>query len=221
MISYSESTQSGIVYFPPPFVSFQKVENHKEIKEQLTPLIENDIKENADNIKNNWVCDVISSFHFSENQFLFENELLMGAIWSAFNSCIDGLIYDNWIPETTDLREATLNEMWYNVYKPGGNQEIHTHTPYDFSGIYILNDTEINNTIFWYDGNMFPSGINSYACSGNPSYRNTAFGEVGEGYVVIFPGDLPHYVPNVKNNKTSISFNFECTDTCNTHAGDK
>ena len=60
MINYCKSTQSGISYFPPPFVSFQKVENHEEIKKQLTPLIEDHLKKNSDNIKNEWACDVIS-----------------------------------------------------------------------------------------------------------------------------------------------------------------
>ena len=221
MINYCESTKSGISYFPPPFVSFQKVENHEEIKKQLTPLIEDHLKKNSDNIKNEWACDVISSFHFGENDFLFENKLLIQAIWNAYNSCIDGLTYDNWITENNDLRAAMLVDMWYNVYEPGGNQEIHTHKPFEFSGIYILDDTEINNTLFWYEANMFPSGLNSYMSSNNPSYDDTAFGEVGEGYIVIFPGSLPHYVPGVKNKKTSISFNFECIDTCNTHGGDE
>ena len=221
MISFDKTTQSGICYFPPPFVSFQKVEKHEEIKKQLTPQIEDHLEKNSDIIKNEWVCDVISSFHFGENDFLLENELLIEAIWDAYNSCLDGLICDNWISETTDLRSTTLVDMWYNIYKSGGNQEIHTHKPFDFSGIYILDDTEINNTLFWYEANMFPSGLNSYMSSNNPSYNDTAFGEVGEGYIVIFPGSLPHYVPTVKNRKTSISFNFECNDTCNTHGGDE
>ena len=38
----------------PPFVSFQKVEKHEEIKKQLTPQIEDDLEKNSDIIKNEW-----------------------------------------------------------------------------------------------------------------------------------------------------------------------
>ena len=214
MINYYDESKSGIFYFPPPFIFFQKVEKHEELKKLLVPQIENNLKENANNIKNDWECDVLSSFHFGDMNFLFENQLLFDEIWNAFNNCIDTLISNYWLQEDSDLRSCSVAEIWYNIYKPGGNQEIHSHDPFEFSGIYILDDSEINGTVWWNEANTFPGGLSPYAASNTSVFRGTEFGEVGEGYIVIFPGPLPHYVPNVKNNKTSLSFNFRRTNTC-------
>lgn len=212
MININSDEKSGIFYFPPPFLHFHRVKKHEDIKKQLVPEIEKDLENNSSKIKNDWSCDVLSSFHFGDPDLLYNNDLLMEAIWDAYNDCIDRLIIDGWLEENTDLRSSNLSEIWYNIYKPGGNQEIHSHTPYEFSGIYILDDTEINGTVFWYESNTFPSGISPYMAFNHPAYVDTEMGKVGEGYIIIFPGSLPHYVPNVKNNKTSISFNFECNN---------
>lgn len=212
-ISSYENSKSGICYFPAPFVYFYKVENHKDIKEKLLPEIEEDLKINADKIKNDWCCDVTSSFHFSQSDFLFKNDLLMDQIWKAYNGCVDQLIYDELVSNDTDIRQCIMDEMWYNIYEKGGNQEIHCHKPFDFSGIYILDDTQVNNTIFWYEANMFPTGLSPYISFDHPAYEGTSVSEVGEGYIIIFPGSLPHYVPNVKDKKISLSFNFTCTST--------
>ena len=78
------------------------------------------------------------------------------------------------------------------------------------SGIYFLENTGNANTSWWYgSNNMFPGGHGDYF-SFNPKIigDDKVVSKVGEGYIALFPGPLPHYVPHTMHKKTTISFNF-------------
>ena len=60
---------------------------------------------------------------------------------------------DNLIQKFNDMH---LDDIWYNKYQVGGNQEIHTHDKFPMSGIYFLENTGNANTSWWYgSNNMF------------------------------------------------------------------
>ena len=49
----------------------------KKLKKNFYLEIEQNIEKNSDKIKNSWFCDVISSFHFDDGEFLVSNEDLI------------------------------------------------------------------------------------------------------------------------------------------------
>ena len=107
-------------------------------------------------------------------------------------------------------KSTFLSDLWYNKYESGGNQEIHNHIPHDFSGIYYLEDSGIANTTWYNSNNIFPGGAHDYiSCDPKVVGENMSMSRVTEGYIVIFPAGLPHYVPEVKSNKITISFNID------------
>lgn len=212
MLKESPETNTGIYYFPPPFMYYSKVRHHEKIKEKLSLEIEQNIEKNSDKIKNSWFCDVISSFHFDDGEFLVSNEDLMTAIWEAYNQCIYLLHQDCWLDDSLiqKFNDMHLDDIWYNKYQVGGNQEIHTHDKFPMSGIYFLENTGNANTSWWYgSNNMFPGGHGDYF-SFSPEIigDDKVVSKVGEGYIALFPGPLPHYVPHTMHKKTTISFNF-------------
>lgn len=213
MLKESVKDCSGIFYFPPRFIYHSKVEKHNTIKRTLLPEIEKHLEENADKIVNRWVSsNVISSYHFDETngEMLFNNEELLNAIWDAFNECVFFLDDDAWANLTEVSKTAVISSMWYNKYKPGGNQEIHNHLPHHFSGVYYLENTGIVNTTWYNPDNYFPGGdFDHVNCDPNLIGPDTSMSKVSEGYIVMFPGPLPHYVPEVKHDKITISFNID------------
>jgi len=210
MIKESPEGKCGIYYFPPPFLYYSKVHDHEKIKEKLYPEIEQNIKESK--IENSWLCDVISSFHFDDGEFLASNEDLMNAIWEAYNQCISYLKLDHWLDESLaeKFHDMSMVDIWYNKYEVGGNQEIHNHNKFPMSGIYFLENTGPANTVWWWgSNNIFPGNHSDYF-SFNPDILgdDNVISQVGEGYIVLFPGPLAHYVPHTMHKKTTISFNF-------------
>ena len=208
--------KTGIFYFPPRFVYHSIVESHNTIKKTLLPEIEKNLADNADKhieAINRWPSSkVLSSFHFKDNEFLFNHEELVSSIWDAYNQCVFYLQEDGWVhPHAKDQYSASyISDIWYNKYEPGGNQEIHNHVPHDFSGVYYLEDSEIANTTWYNCNNIFPGGnFDHINCNSKLVGDNTSMSKVTEGYIVIFPAGLSHYVPEVKSSKITISFNID------------
>jgi len=214
MLKESPETNTGIYYFPPPFMYYSKVRDHEKLKEKLSLEIEQNIEENSDKINNAWFCNVISSFHYDDGEFLANNEDLMNAIWEAYNQCIYFLKQDLWLDDSLaeKFEDMSMVDIWYNKYEVGGNQEIHNHNKFPMSGIYFLENTGNANTTWWYGShNIFPGNHGDYfSFATNPEIfdGDQVISKVGEGYIVLFPGPLPHYVPHTMHKKTSITFNF-------------
>ena len=210
----SPNSTGGICFFPSPFIFWRKPYNHEKIKENILPMIMEDIEKNGKAYvkDSNWGCDIISSFHsYGENsgeinQKLIENENLVASIWDAYNEMLNTLKSQNRIDdyEYETFASCQLYDIWYNKYNVGNYQDIHEHSPFEFSGIYILDDPEYSNTYFFDHSAVFKvEGKHTFGQQESKDF------DIGEGNMIIFPGALPHHVPMVKSEKITISFNFK------------
>lgn len=177
--------------FPAPFVWWKSIENHREIKETLLPLIKREVQENPERFKvPAWDCEVYSSFN-CYTPFLNDPGFLEKVVWNPLDECLSE------VRLSVTPRESVLKSIWFNAYEPGFFQEAHNHIPHSFSGIYLLDVNEINTTNFLYN-------LSSRMLSQRLSTRN-----LHEGDVIIFPSDLLHYVNPTLTSRVTISFNIE------------
>jgi hypothetical protein len=107
--------------------------------------------------------------------------------------------------EVQNLRQptiSTVHEIWYNQYDATGDtgQEVHTHPESNYSGVYFLELSEPNATVFY-------SQVTAVNKTANPS-KETKF--IEEGDILLFPSNLSHYVLPSKNQRTTIAFNINC-----------
>jgi hypothetical protein len=206
----------GKFIFPTNFVWWTKIENHQEIKEKYLKLIDEDCRLNGEfyRKKNKWSCTVTSSFFDKYPvSFLFDDYFLKHIVWDP----MDKMLKD--INEILPLRSADASEvtyMWYNKYDKGDWQEIHEHCGIppknyhrtkkidadrnSFSGIYLMDLTEENKT-FFHD----KSNIQCFTSDGSITLSTENF---EEGYVILFPSELSHYVNQCVNSRTTVSFNI-------------
>lgn len=190
--------------FPTPFVWWTKIENHLEIKNKYLPLIETDYNLNKKiyNQRSTWACNVTSSF-FNESSQVFDNTFFDNVVWSSVDKMLDELstkLYRFPIPS-----ESRLCRVWYNKYDPGSWQEIHDHSPTfnqgeTFSGVYLMDLNEKNGTVFYQQTKL--------RCFSSEYSQNFHTDSLDEGYVILFPSELSHYVKPSLNNKTTVSFNI-------------
>jgi hypothetical protein len=205
-----------IHYFNSPFLYWEKCDDHFAIKDLILPEIENDYLKNKEYYRDNnsWECNCTSSFHSkigeqfdSVNQSIMNKSLIVNAIFKVYNNMMQRLLDDNSINEKefNYFTNSYLDDLWYNYYQPGENQEIHEHLPNIFSGVYLLELCgEYNNTV-WYNG-----GSNVFLCDSTMTFgqKRSIDNDIGEGTIIIFPSALPHYVPNTKSKKVTLSFNI-------------
>jgi len=214
MNNLSPESTGGICFFPSPFVFWAKIDDHEKIKENILPKIVEDIEKNGEAYvrDSDWKCDNICSFHsYGENsgeinQKLMQNDCLVSSIWDSYNSMLGTLKSENKIDDYDHemFTSCELYDIWYSKYNVGNYLDVHEHSPFEFSGIYILDDSEYSNTYFFDHSSMFKLG-------GKHTFgqkESEHFG-IGEGNMLIFPGALPYHVPIVKTEKTTVSFNFK------------
>lgn len=216
----TEKAKGGICFFPSPFIFWRKPNNHEEIKSKVLPMIETDLYKNKETYlkMSNWGCDMVSSFHcYDENISTINNDLsthpeLVDAIWVAFNEMLNTLADQNRIDDLdfNYFIKSELVDIWYNKYDTGHYQDIHEHRPYEFSGIYILDDPNYSNTYFFDQNSIFTvEGKHTFGESESKEF------DIGEGNILLFPGALPHHVPPVKSSKITISFNIRVSTNWN------
>jgi hypothetical protein len=205
-----------IHYFNSPFLYWEKCEEHFAVKDLVLPRIENDYLKNKEyyQTNNSWECNCTSSFHSkiggkidSVNQSIMDESLIINSIFKVYNNMLQRLFDDNSIDqkEFDYFTNSYLDDLWYNYYQPGENQEIHEHLPNVFSGVYLLElSGECNNTV-WYNG-----GSNVFLCDSTMTFgqKRSVDNDITEGTIIIFPSGLPHYVPNTKSKKITLSFNI-------------
>lgn len=204
-----------IHYFNAPFLYWENCDNHAHIKKSILPIIEEDYKKNKDYYRKNnyWQCKCTSSFHTkidgdidTVNKIILTEDLV-NAIFVVYNNMLQKLLSDGSIDDSEyeNYMDCYIDDIWYNYYQSGENQEIHEHTPNIFSGVYLLElSGELNNTI-WYNGGS-TSFVNDSTMLFGP--KKTELHNVGEGNILIFPSALPHYVPNTNEKKITLSFNI-------------
>jgi len=187
--------------FPQNFVYWQKVKNHRKIKENYLNLIFEDFQSNKEEYqrKSDWNCNVVSSYFDDENQNnkrIFDNYFIENVIQKPIENCIQ---------ELRLMRPSTISifKLWYNVYQKNDYQEVHHHLgsqSVSYSGIYILDLAGKNNTYFCQPGTTLESQFGS-------TFKGSS---LEEGDVIIFPSALLHYAVPAEDNKVSVSFNVRC-----------
>ena len=193
-------------FFPSPFVWWTKIPDHEQIKQKYMPLILNDIDTNGSyyNQKNTWDCKVTSSF-FNEDVYsvhIFDTAFHNKVIWDPLDQMITELNGSHSLPAP---KSSSLLHVWYNKYEHLNWQEVHNHCPLDdhqtFSGIYILDLDSKNPTSFVRQQEL--------RCFSTYSMQHLDTKNLSEGHVIIFPGELMHYVnPNLGENRLTVSFNI-------------
>ena len=172
--------------FQAPFVFYTQVKNHSEIKEILLPEITNQSEKDPNLTEIN---GAITSYYDKVSEII-SDEVLDSIVWNPLQLMLDA--------KGLSKKECSLDRLWWNNYKPGGNTQIHQHYKSDWSGIYILHLEGKNTTTFY----------SLYGDSPNSGYMHQikTFDELTEGYVMIFPGFLQHRAKECSGNRVIISF---------------
>ena len=203
----------NIMVWPSPFIFWTKIENHNELKDRLLPQIkERILNDQLHNSPGNvhripgempsvWQCEVITSyFNRKEEEKIFDEEIIKSIIVDPLKKFFNN---PN-CPVKNKPKKTKLKEIWFNYYKPGYWQEVHSHTGTTYSGIYILELNEPNTTKF------LNYSMQKYNYSSNKLEMEYDTKHIEEGNVIIFPSELPHSVEISTQNRCTVSFNILC-----------
>ena len=171
------------------------------IKNQLVPLIENDLLKTEDINKNpNWNCNVSTSFHLERN--------IMNAYKHLYGEVIEeflGVIEVN----KKKLPNYKISSIWYNAYENETYQEKHDHYPEHFSMIHYIefDSKEHPGTMFfnpclpslYFTQDQIPNRMNQ---------EFFEFNDIEEGDITFFPSFVPHLVKPNKSNKRRITISL-------------
>lgn len=199
-----------LINWPSPFIFWTKVENHKELKEELVPKIYEQsmdmkyynkpmqIRKPGDS---NWNCEVITTyFNRDDSNSIFSEEVLRSIVSKPLNK----FLVDPDCQVKSKPSKTFIPEIWYNVYKEGYEQEIHAHHGATFSGIYLLELNEPNTTVFFSNSNSFLYQKNNFYLGAYSTEH------IEEGNVILFPSEFAHAVKKSQNPRITISFNLIC-----------
>ena len=203
-------------HFPNEFVYWQDLENHKEIKDKLLPII----LEKNEKIKNNPFDCVFNTSFFKEqkrsrieNQFLHDSEVVHSVILKTIEKMT--LEYNALNMYKLDSESFVIYGGWWNFYKENEYQEYHTHVAEPilngecvyypcFSVVYILHDESEENALSFRKPAPLPL---------MPPYEDYVFQTsnektIKEGTILVFPYNLGHVVkPCTKPGRITISYN--------------
>lgn len=199
--------------FPTNYVYWQQIDEHKDIKQRLLPIIRKIEEEDLVNPFN--ACTMKTSIK-RNNNFL-SNEEINILVWKPIDTMINEInsIYNFKIKPS----DSILQKYWFNTYNVGDFQEMHYHLGHPiyknnkiyiptFSLIYILNEeSETNSTVF-YSQNQgthqpFVKPFQS------DTFDTSKVSDIKEGTVIIFPCGLHHLVkPNRISGRTTLAFNI-------------
>jgi len=183
----------GHYIFPTDFIFWTKAKNHEANKVALKEIVKSRLEETVGAQSKKWLCDVNTEFFNQDNNGKYK-DLVVAEIYPA----LDELFTE--IPTLKMPKVSTVDNIWYNHYSIGENQEVHTHFGAALSGIYFLELNEPNNTIFYsYSASMSQLG---------EEVKKTEF--IKEGDIVLFPSHLLHYVLPSTKERTTIAFNIRC-----------
>lgn len=180
------------------FIWTTHVKEHKKIKAELLKVIDSTKKFCVSNSRiGNWSCDLASSFgNLSEDLptgELLREDFLNPIVWNP----LDEMLKEPEIGKKIKPKKSFLTNIWWNSYEPGHNQEIHRHGDSTFSGIYLLDLREENNTVF-------------YSTGGDARFDELkTTKDLVEGEVILFPSHLLHYVEQTKKRRATIAFNVK------------
>jgi len=190
---------------PGPYIYHGRAQNHDKHKKDILPKIVAEYQQNKTKQSYKWApntdSDVTTNFNHSQIDF-FTKEQYNDIIWYNVNRFFDSIRDTSLNPSPTKPNDIMVDSLWWNVYQPGDFVELHNHQPSGISGIYFLELTDKNSTMFVYD-NQFPLTDSLPLWS---VYHKADY--VKEGDILLFPSKINHYVNPVKTRKVSISFNL-------------
>ena len=179
--------------FPNEFIFWTSAKNHEKNKLEISEMIEKKYNLTKNMQKNIWRCDVNTEF-FDLNDNAKYTNLVVNEIYPA----LDKMFYE--VKNLNIPKISSITNIWYNRYSKGHNQEVHSHTGHDISGIYLLELNEPNNTVFY-----------SYPASTNNIVEEDIKSDFAkEGDIMLFPSNLLHYVLPTTKDRTTIAFNITC-----------
>jgi len=167
---------------------------HKKHKQELLPEIIalTDTTENDINLKN--LGNVNSEYFKASNNYKKYSNLITEAVYPALDTMFKEMPNLNW------PNQPAVSKIWYNYYDSSTTtwQNIHIHPDAIYSGIYFLELTEPNTTMFFSQ----LSAINKTS----DSSKKTDF--IEEGDILLFPSTLLHYVLPARQQKITIAFDI-------------
>jgi len=186
--------------FPAAYVWQRELPNHSEIKARVLPKIIATADKNEDSPDFKWKIDahssVITNFA-AERLNPWEYFTYDDVTEIAFRSA-ELFKKSNAVPNNNFPNSFELKAFWWNRYKPGSTAPPHIHSGC-ISGIYLLEQTGECPLEFF--------ASNPY--SPDPEDSSTYFRpKVEEGFVLLFPGTLTHWVNPSPSLRTTISFNL-------------
>ena len=182
--------------FPDQFVFWTEAESdaHGRLRDSILPLINEREQEFRSNKTIAQWDSKLSCSMGHQVDFLLTEEILNHVVWGP----LDKMLSENTNQIHSLPLNSSLQSIWFNITNPGEYQEVHSHLPASFSGIYLLDCDEPNPTSFYR-----PSGRRE-------SYTTFTTGFMKEGTTILFPSDLSHYVKPTKKRRVTLAFNVFC-----------
>jgi len=186
-------------------IYFKKVEDSFKIDESLKKINLYDFvihTKNKSTSNPEWQCNVYTGH--SENLVNWDHEWVNTFYQAVHYNVIE---YVNQIREIQDEIKVDYSLPWINIYEQGHHQETHNHLGNNFllSYCYLYRSPPGTGSFGFYNNN---SNKNWYGQESNIIVRTQHvkyIPKVEEGYVIIFPSYLDHYVTENKSNKLRVT----------------
>lgn len=188
--------ESSLFQFAAPYVFHHKCKNHQQIKEVYLPKIMEVYNQNNQNSQYKWSPTTHSDMKTGfgrNNKNVFDKNFCDLVVFPALDELFKKLpMYSG----ANSPLSSRIQFIWWNVYENGDYAPIHSHgSGIDLiSGVYLLDLKEVNLTTFSFENSIVENEVH---CA---SYAQ-------EGSVLLFPASLRHFVPSVKKQRVTVSFN--------------
>ena len=178
-------------HFHAPFVHWEAVPRHNQIKSILLPKIHAYNEQYGKRDLGNALTTFFSSFE--DNVSVVDKELTTEIIWNQFDKMLDEM------KPYPVITKSCIKHIWYNVYQPGDYATAHSHTNADFCGMYLLDCPDTNNTLFHphIPSTSYPFNIGSYSTP-----------HIKEGDILFWPSHLMHSATPCTSERTVLVFNI-------------
>ena len=197
--------------FRPQFVYYQKVNNHEQHKQLVLSSIQQEIQQRKfaksqhvnipfsdRTIITDPTMDTPNNPSSGKTKINYTDQFINDVITVPMMNMINEIKQEFNIQSPT-LKDNYLKEIWWNYFLPGKFTAPHVHLDVDFSGVYIVSLDEPNPTCFMQD---------LRSAGRLPLYEEYMSTEhITEGYVMIFPSNLLHWVNPCKSERCTIVFN--------------
>jgi len=177
--------------FNAPFVHWDYVPQHHQIKSFLLPKIQQHQQEYGKRETGNAITTFFTSVE--DNAPVLGKDLIDAIIWQQFDKMVEERQF------SPTIVESRIKHLWFNSYQPGDYAIAHHHTNADFCGIYLLDVPDKNNTLFHTNTSSahYPFDMGAYHTD-----------HIEEGNVMFWPSHLMHSASPCKTDRTIVVFNI-------------